>query len=79
MIPLWVVLSLYYFVLKMQLPNRQDVHSSDNDFMRFKDKTFADLTYDSLFSVWYGDNTWAVPVWTLSVELISTFMVYLIA
>ena len=29
--------------------------------------------------MWYGDNTWAIPIWTLSLELIATFMVYLIA
>lgn len=79
MIPVWVTLSLYYFVLKMQFLNKNDVGSPDNDFSRIQHKTFLDLTYDSLFNVWYGDNTWAIPIWTLSLELIATFMVYLIA
>lgn len=79
MIPVWVVLSIYYFVLKMQFLNKNDVGSADNDFSRIQHKTFLDLTYDSLFNVWYGDNTWAIPIWTLSLELIATFMVYLIA
>ena len=79
MIPLWVTISLYYFVLKMEFPNRQDIYAGDNDITRFKDKTFLDLTYDCLFNVWYGDNTWSVPIWTLSLELTATFMVYTIA
>lgn len=79
MIPVWVTLSLYYFVLKMEFLNKGDVGSADNDFSRIQHKTFLDLAYDSIFNVWYGDNTWAIPIWTLSLELIATFMVYLIA
>jgi len=63
----------------MEFPNRQDLTAGDNDIARFKDKTFLDLTYDSLFNVWYGDNLWSIPIWTLSLELSATFMVYLIA
>ena len=78
MIPLWVILSLYYFCLKMEFFNKDDLLEG-NDIHKFKDKTFLDLTYDSLFGVWYGDNCWAIAVWTLSIELTATFMVYLIA
>jgi peptidoglycan/LPS O-acetylase OafA/YrhL len=78
MIPLWVILSLYYFCLKMQLFDKEDLMEG-NDLHRISKKTFLDLTYDSLFSVWYGDNDWAISVWTLSIELTATFMVYLIA
>ena len=34
MIPVWVTLSLYYFVLKMEFLNKGDVGSADNDFSR---------------------------------------------
>jgi peptidoglycan/LPS O-acetylase OafA/YrhL len=78
MIPLWVILSLYYFCLKMEFFAKEDLKDG-NDLHKIKDKTFLDLTYDSLFSVWYGDNDWAIAVWTLSIELTATFMVYLIA
>jgi peptidoglycan/LPS O-acetylase OafA/YrhL len=75
MIPVWVTLSLYYFVLKMDFLIKGDL----GDFARIEHKTFFDLAYDSIFNVWYGDNTWTIPIWTLSLELIATFMVYLIA
>lgn len=78
MIPLWVTMSLYYFCLKMQFFAKDDLKDG-NDLHKIKDKTFLDLTYDSLFSTWYGDNCWAIAVWTLSIELTATFMVYLIA
>ena len=32
-----------------------------------------------MFNTWYGDNSWTIPIWTLSLELQATFMVYLIA
>ena len=62
----------------MQLFDKEDLMEG-NDLHRISKKTFLDLTYDSLFSVWYGDNDWAISVWTLSIELTATFMVYLIA
>ena len=75
MIPVWLTLSLYYFVLKMEFLDKNDM----NDLGRIKDKTFFDLAYDSIFNVWYGDCSWTNPIWTLSLEMIATFMVYLIA
>lgn len=80
MIPMWVTLSLFYFCLKMEFFNKEDLDDKSNkQLFKIKDKTFFKLMYDSLFNVWYGDNSWDLPVWTLSIELIATFMVYLIA
>ena len=78
MIPVWVILSLYYLVLRMQFPNKENL-AEGNSFAPLKDKTFLDLIYDSLFAVWYGSCEWAISLWTLSIELQATFMVYLIA
>jgi peptidoglycan/LPS O-acetylase OafA/YrhL len=78
MIPLWVILSLYYLALRLEVISKEDLKEG-NDLHKIKDKTFLDMVYDSLFSVWYGDNDWAIAVWTLSIELTATFMVYLIA
>jgi hypothetical protein len=64
----------------MEFFNKEDLDESGNHALyKLKDKTFVKLTYDSLFNVWYGDNSWDLPVWTLSIELLATFMVYLIA
>ena len=52
----------------MQFFNKEDLIDGA-DLAKFKNKTFLDLTYDSLFGVWYGDNDWAIAVWTLSIEL----------
>ena len=38
-----------------------------------------DFVFDSTIGIWYGDNTWAVAVSTLSLELTATFMVYMLA
>ena len=34
---------------------------------------------DGLFGCWFGDNSWTIASWTLSVELWSSFFVYLLA
>lgn len=77
MMPVWIIMSLYYFVFRMELYKVEEL--SEDGFARIEDKTFMDLCYDSLINTWYGDNTWAIPIWTLSLELTATFMVYLIA
>ena len=59
----------------MEFLDRADLGSISS----IEDKTFFDLAYDSIFNVWYGDCSWTNPIWTLSLEMIATFMVYLIA
>jgi peptidoglycan/LPS O-acetylase OafA/YrhL len=78
MIPVWFVLSFYYMAIRFQLLDGAD-YSDKNDFSLLKNKSFMDFTFDSTIGIWYGDNTWAVAVWTLSIELTATFMVYLLA
>jgi peptidoglycan/LPS O-acetylase OafA/YrhL len=78
MIPVWVVLSFSYMAIRFDLLDGAD-YGEKNDFNLLKNKTFLDLTFDATIGIWYGDNTWAVAVWTLSIELTATFMVYLIA
>jgi predicted branched-subunit amino acid permease len=53
--------------------------SDKNDFGELKGKTYWDFVFDSTIGVWYGDNTWCVAVWTLSIELTATFLVYMLA
>jgi peptidoglycan/LPS O-acetylase OafA/YrhL len=74
MIPLWVIISLYYFVLRMQF----DTGKNNPGFARFQDKVFVDMVFDGVFHTWYGDFSWAVPTWSLSVELTASYIVYLV-
>jgi peptidoglycan/LPS O-acetylase OafA/YrhL len=78
MLPVWFILSLYYMALRFQIPDGADF-GSKNDFGRIKNKSFLEFCLDATLGIWYGDNTWAVAVWTLSIELTATFMVYLLA
>lgn len=71
MIPVWVICSFSYFTIKMQLWKPQNGKLSE--------KKFNDLCYDCLIGVWYGDAAWAISLWTMSIELTATFMVYIIS
>lgn len=53
--------------------------SDKNDLGELKGKTFLSFCFDITIGIWYGDNSWAIATWTLSIELVATFMVYLIA
>lgn len=77
MVPLWVVLSLYYLAINLKWVKKEEIKSGD--LARVKDKTYLQFVLDSTIGVWYGDNCWATATWTLSIELIATFMVYLLA
>ena len=78
MVPVWFVLSFYYMAIRFQLLDGAD-YSDKNDFHELRNKTYMDFVFDSTIGIWYGDNTWAVAVWTLSIELTATFMVYILA
>jgi peptidoglycan/LPS O-acetylase OafA/YrhL len=78
MIPVWFIVSFYYMAIRFQLLDGADFDDK-NDFSELKDKTYMDFVFDSTIGIWYGDNTWMVAVWTLSIELTATFMVYLLA
>ena len=72
MIPLLVILSIYYLTMKFDFYGEQT-------FNRIKSKTFFNLVFDGLFGTWFGDYSWIEATWTLNIELIATFFVLLIA
>ena len=37
------------------------------------------MMWDGLIGTWYGDNSWSIATWTLSIELIATYFIYLLA
>ena len=48
-------------------------------FKRIKGKTFMHVLIDGLFGTWLCDDSWSTATWTLSIELVATFLVYLLA
>jgi len=51
----------------------------EKTFMKIQKKTYGELLSDGLFGTWFGDNSWSTPTWTLSIELVATFFIYLLA
>lgn len=39
--------------------------------------SYSNMLITSFVSVWFGDNHWNGPEWTLSIELWGSFLVYL--
>jgi hypothetical protein len=72
MIPTIVAISLYYLVVKMGW-------TEPKAYKSLKRKNFAHLIFDGLFGIWFGDTSYCIATWTLSIELFATFFVYLLA
>jgi len=69
MIPVFVIISLYYIVAKL----------SKNGYREVKRKNFGHLIIDGLVGTWFGDQSYTPATWTLSIELFATFFIYLVA
>ena len=74
MLPYWVIISLYYLVVKSGWTSPKKSRLNP-----IKKKDFLNLIFDGLFGCWFGDYSYTVAAWTLSVELWSSFFVYLLA
>jgi len=70
MIPVLVIISLYYTVAKLSKNSYQE---------NKKKKNFGHLIIDGLVGTWFGDTSYTVATWTLSIELFATFFIYLVA
>jgi len=46
---------------------------------RAKGKGFGHLVLDGLIGTWLGDNSYTIAAWTLEIELLATFFVYIVA
>lgn len=69
MVPLVVVLSIYFLAMRLDL-------FGENTYAKLKRKTYGDILYDGLVTTWYGDTSWFYATWTLSTELIATYFIY---
>jgi peptidoglycan/LPS O-acetylase OafA/YrhL len=72
MIPLWVIISIYYFVVKIGFVGPQT-------FKAVKKKNFLQMIIDGTIGTWVGNTDYTFASWTLTVELIASFFIYLIA
>jgi len=71
MVPVLFSISVVWFFLRM------DVYG-DSSFNRINEKTLLDVFLDGLIGTWTGDDTWLTSTWTLGIELIATFWIYLV-
>jgi len=75
MIPVLITFSIMYFFLRVDA-------FGDSAYTRLNPKMWKDVFFDGLFGIWIGgdgaNDTWTGVTWTLGIELIATFWVYLI-
>ena len=72
MLPVLMILSIYHFFGQLDA-------FGEKTWLKVQKKTYGELLSDSLFGTWFGDNSWSTPTWTLSIELVATFFIYLLA
>lgn len=76
MIPVLFTYSIIYFL------QRVDAYG-DSAFIRLNSKIWMDVFLDGIFGTWIGgdgaNDTWITPTWTLGIELVATFFIYLLA
>ena len=75
MLPYWVIISIYYLIAKSDAT----MPHPDGALTEVKQKNFLALMLDGLFGCWFGDNSYTIASWTLSVELWASLFVYLLA
>jgi len=70
---MFVVLSIYYFVAKMDFPQKMKT------FSKIKHKQFPQLVLDGTIGVWFMNQDYMGLTWTLSVELFASFWIFLLS
>lgn len=73
MLPMFIILSIYYFVAKMDFPVDQ------GSFGKVKHKQFPQLLLDGLIGVWFMNQDYMGLTWTLSVELFASYWIFLLS
>lgn len=76
MLPVLGIFPLYYFFVKIDFWPQYDTPAS---LVKVKDKSFGMLLLDCLIGTWFGNKDYTSAAWTLSVELWSSFYVFIIA
>jgi hypothetical protein len=72
MIPLWVILSLYYFVAKIGVTAPEVLRG-------VKSRNFLGMLSDGLIGTWLGYFPYTIAAWTLAIELFASYFVYILA
>ena len=76
MIPVLVTYSIYYFLLRLDVYGDSAQHKIDK-------KMWQDVFFDGLIGTWIGgdgaNDTWTGVTWTLGIEMIATFWIYIVA
>lgn len=76
MLPVLITYGLLYFFKQMDAYGEEAFKNLDK-------KQWYDVLLDGLFGTWMAadgqTDVWISPTWTLSIELISTFWIYLVA
>lgn len=73
MLPMLLCLSFYYIVAKM------DCTTKPSTFARVKGKSFGEFLEDGTIGVWFMNQDYAGLTWTLSVELVASYFIYVLA
>lgn len=73
MLPMFVVLSIYYLIAKLDAPQKMKT------FSKIKHKQFPQLCLDGLIGVWFMNQDYMGLTWTLSVELFASFWIFLLS
>ena len=68
-----ICLSFYYFVAKMDCTTRPQT------FSKVKPKSFFVFLLDGTIGVWFMNYDYSPVTWTLSVELIASYFIYVLA
>ena len=78
MFPMLVINICIYFVKQLLWDNRFFYAGPDKCFSDecHSNYDFSDMLVTTLVTVWFGDDHWNTPTWTLSVELWGSFLVY---
>jgi len=79
MLPVLIIISIYYITWALDLYTINDGRSMLGDRYKGQDKTFWVMLFDGTISTWYGDNSWTIVTWTLSIELVATYFIYIVA
>ena len=72
MIPVIMIFTLYYLPMKMDW-------FGPKTFGKIRYKNIGNLIFDGLAGTWFGDDTWTIATWTLSIELFATYLIYVAA
>jgi peptidoglycan/LPS O-acetylase OafA/YrhL len=73
MMPLFIILSIYYLVAKFDLAIMKGTLS------KVKHKSFLQFVLDCMIGVWFMNTDICGPTWTLAIELFASYWIFLVS